>query len=149
MEKLVHILLVEDNKMDVVLTLDAFREAHLANKIHVVNNGEEALQYIFGEGKFSNRKVYTMPNLILLDLKMPGIDGFEVLKRIKNTPEIKRIPVIILTSSKEEGDLSMGYDLGANSYLVKPVSFEGFLEVVRKVTDYWITLNVEPPVNGK
>ncbi|MHB8578554.1 MAG: response regulator [Ignavibacteriaceae bacterium] len=149
MEKLVHILLVEDNKMDIVLTLDAFREAHLSNKIHVVHNGEEALQYILGEGKYFDRKTYPIPNLILLDLKMPGIDGFEVLKRIKNTPEIKRIPVIILTSSKEEGDLSMSYDLGANSYLVKPVSFEGFLEVVRKVTDYWITLNIEPPINGQ
>ncbi len=146
-EKLVHILLVEDNKMDIVLTLDAFREAHLSNEIHVVHNGEEALQYLFGENKFADRKTYPLPNLILLDLKMPGIDGFEVLKRVKNTREIKRIPIIILTSSKEEGDLTMGYDLGANSYLVKPVSFEGFLDVVRKVTDYWITLNIEPPVS--
>jgi CheY-like chemotaxis protein len=146
MEKQVHILLVEDNKMDIALTLDAFREAHLANKIHVAHNGEEALQYIFGEEKYSDRKTYPLPHIILLDLKMPGIDGLEVLKRIKNTETIKRIPVIILTSSKEEGDRAMSYDLGANSYLVKPVSFDGFIDVVRKITDYWITLNVEPPI---
>ncbi len=149
MDKKALILLVEDNKMDVALTLDAFREAHLINKIQVAHNGEEALQYLFGEGEFADRKAYPMPSIVLLDLKMPGIDGFEVLRRIKSTDEIKRIPVIILTSSKEEGDRALGYDYGANSYLVKPVSFEGFLEVVKKVLDYWITLNVEPPINGK
>jgi len=147
MDKLVLILLVEDNKMDIALTLDAFREARLSNQIHVAHNGEEALQYLFGEGIYADRKTYPIPNIILLDLKMPGIGGFEVLKRVKNTPEIKRVPIIILTSSKEEGDLAMSYDLGANSYLVKPISFDGFLEVVKKVTDYWITLNVEPPLN--
>ena len=149
MEKLAQILLVEDNKMDVALTLDAFREAHLANHIHVAHNGEEALEYLFGEGKYADRRTYPLPNIILLDLKMPGIDGHEVFKRVKNTPEIKRIPIIILTSSKEEGDRALSYDQGANSYLVKPISFEGFLVVVRKITDYWITLNVEPPVNEK
>jgi len=148
MEKLANILLVEDNKMDIALTLDAFREARLANKIHVARNGEEALQYLFGEGEFADRIRYPLPNIILLDLKMPGIDGLEVLKRVKSTPEIKRIPIIILTSSKEEGDRAMSYDLGANSYLVKPISFDGFLEVVKKVTDYWIALNIEPPLNG-
>jgi CheY-like chemotaxis protein len=146
MEKIAQILLVEDNKMDIALTLDAFREAHLANKIHVAHNGEEALQYLFGEGKYSDRITYPLPIIILLDLKMPGIGGIEVLKRVKNTPEIKRIPIIILTSSKEEGDRALSYDYGANSYLVKPVSFDGFLEVVKEVTEYWITLNVEPPI---
>jgi len=146
MKKPVDILLVEDNKMDIALTLDAFQEAHLSNKIHVANNGEEAIEYLFGMGKYSDRNIFPLPSIVLLDLKMPGIDGIEVLKRVKSTPEIKRIPVIILTSSKEEGDRAMSYDLGANSYLVKPISFDGFLDVVRKVTDYWITLNVEPPV---
>jgi CheY-like chemotaxis protein len=149
MEKHAQILLVEDNKMDIALTLDAFREARLANKIHVAHNGEEALEYLFAEGNYSDRKIYPLPNIILLDLKMPGIDGLEVLKIVKNTPDIKRIPIIILTSSKEEGDRAMSYDLGANSYLVKPISFDGFLEVVKKVTDYWFTLNVEPPFNNK
>lgn len=149
MEKMVNILLVEDNKMDIALTLDAFREARLANKIHVAHNGEEALEYLFAEGKYIDRKTYPLPSIILLDLKMPGIGGTEVLRRLKNSPEIKRIPVIILTSSKEEGDRALSYDLGANSYLVKPISFDGFLIVVNKVTDYWISLNVEPPINGK
>ncbi|MBC8321876.1 MAG: response regulator [Bacteroidetes bacterium] len=146
MDKLAHILLVEDNKMDVELTLDAFREAKLANKIHVARNGEEALRYLFGDDKYADRKTYPLPHIILLDLKMPGIDGHEVLKRVKSTPDIKRIPVIILTSSKEEGDRAVCYDHGANSYLVKPVSFDGFMEVVGKVTDYWLTLNIDPPV---
>lgn len=148
MEKPVQILLVEDNKMDIALTLDAFRVARLSNNISVCRNGEEAIKYLFGEENYSDRKNFPLPDIILLDLKMPGMDGFQVLKKIKNTDDIKRIPVIILTSSKEEGDLAMSYDLGANSYLVKPVSFEGFLIVVNKITDYWITLNVKPPINS-
>ena len=143
------ILLVEDNIMDVELTLDAFQEARLENKIQVARTGEEALEYLLGEGEFSDRKMHPLPSIILLDLKMPGIDGFGVLKKVKNTDEIKRIPIIILTSSKEEGDRALSYDCGANSYLVKPVSFDGFLDVVKKVTDYWFSLNVEPPVNGQ
>lgn len=139
------ILLVEDNRMDVELTLDAFREARLANAIHVVTSGQEALNYLFGIGKFADRQTYPLPSLVLLDLKMPGIDGFEVLRKLKSEPGLKRLPVIILTSSKEEGDLALGYDLGANSYLVKPVSFEGFLDVVKQVGNYWLTLNAEPP----
>ncbi|MDD3320406.1 MAG: response regulator [Paludibacter sp.] len=149
MEKKALILLVEDNKMDIELTLDAFQEARLLNKIQVAHNGEEALRYLLGEAEFSDRKKYPLPSIILLDLKMPGIDGFEVLKRVKSTDGIKRIPVIILTSSKEEGDRALSYDNGANSYLVKPVSFDGFIEVVKKVTDYWFSLNVEPPFNGQ
>ena len=149
MEKLVNILLVEDNKMDIALTLDAFREAKLSNKIQIAHNGEQALQYLRGEDKYSDRKTFPLPNLILLDLKMPGISGIEVLKIVKKTDNIKRIPIVILTSSREEGDRAMSYDFGANSYLVKPISFEGFLEVVRKVSDYWITLNVEPPLDSK
>jgi CheY-like chemotaxis protein len=142
METPAHILLVEDNHMDIVLTLDAFREARLSNTIQVVNTGEEALDYLFGTNKYNDRSAYPLPNLILLDLKMPGIDGFEVLRRIKNTDKLRRIPVIILTSSKEEGDRALSYDIGTNSYLEKPVSFDGFLEVVRKINDYWFTLNI-------
>jgi len=142
------ILLVEDNRMDIELTLDAFREARLKNTIQVVQNGQEALDYLLGNGKFADRASYPMPNLILLDLKLPGIDGFEVLRKIKSTPLLKRLPVVILTSSKEEGDRALSYDTGANSYLVKPVSFDGFLGVVREVSNYWLTLNVAPPDNG-
>lgn len=146
MEKIAQILLVEDNKMDIALTLDAFHEAEIPGKIQVAHNGEEAIQYFFGKGKFSNRNTFPLPDIVLLDIKMPGIGGLEVLKKIKATPEIKRIPIIVLTSSKEEGDRAMSYDYGANSYLLKPISFDGFLDVVRTITRYWISLNVEPPL---
>ena len=143
-----HILLVEDNRLDIELTLDAFREARLGNTIHVAKNGGEALAYLFGRGEFADRQQYPLPDIVLLDLKMPGIDGFEVLRQIKAAPELKRLPVIILTSSREEGDLALSYDCGANSYLVKPVSFEGFLKVVEQVQSYWLILNVAPPHGG-
>jgi CheY-like chemotaxis protein len=145
MSKSAKILLVEDNPMDVELTLDAFREAKLKNRIDVVNSGEEALDYLFRRKSFADRKMYPQPNLILLDLKMPGIDGFEVLTQIKTNPKLRRIPVVILTSSKEEGDRTSSYDIGANSYLLKPVSFDGFIDVVKKIDDYWISLNVGAP----
>lgn len=147
MKELTQVLLVEDNKMDVALTLDAFRETKTPGKIHVAHNGEEALQYLFGEGKFEDRKTFPLPNIVLLDLKMPGIGGVEVLRRLKEKRETKRIPVIVLTSSREEEDRAMSYDNGANSYLLKPISFEGFLDVVRTITKYWISLNLEPPLN--
>jgi CheY-like chemotaxis protein len=145
MDRPAHILLVEDNRMDVELTLDAFHEAKLANSIHVASNGQEALDYVFGNNQYADRSAFPMPNLILLDLKLPGIDGFEVLRRVKTTPILKRLPVVILTSSKEEGDRALSYDQGANSYLVKPVSFEGFLGIVREIDGYWLSLNVAPP----
>ena len=145
MVKLANILLVEDDRMDVELTLDAFREAQFGNKIQVCRDGGEALDYLFGEGDYTDRQRYPLPDLILLDLKLPGIDGFEVLRRLKEAAILKRLPVIVLTSSKDDGDRAMTYDIGVNSYLVKPVSFEGFLEVVKKVGSYWLTLNVSPP----
>jgi CheY-like chemotaxis protein len=145
MTKLAHLLLVEDNRMDVELTLDAFHEAKLVNTVQVAANGQEALDYLFGRGPFADRKLFPLPSLILLDLKLPGIDGFEVLRQVKSTPILKRVPVVILTSSKEEGDRALSYDQGANSYLVKPVSFDGFLSVVRQIDGYWLALNVAPP----
>lgn len=145
MSRPAHILLVEDNRMDVELTLDAFREARLVNKVQVAASGQAALDYLFGRDPYADRQQFPLPDLILLDLKMPGIDGFEVLRQIKQAPILKRLPVVILTSSKEEGDRALSYDQGANSYLVKPVSFEGFLEVVRHIEDYWLVLNVGPP----
>jgi CheY-like chemotaxis protein len=145
MNELAHILLVEDNRMDAELTLDAFHEAKLVNTIHVASNGEIALDYLFGRGKYADRNTFPMPNLVLLDLKLPGIDGFEVLRQVKTTPILKRLPVVILTSSKEEGDRALSDDHGANSYLVKPVSFEGFLGVVRQIEGYWLSLNIAPP----
>ncbi len=144
-KSVVNILLVEDNRMDVELTLDAFREARLMNTVHVAPNGPAALDYLFGRDQFTDREAYPLPDLILLDLKLPGIDGFEVLRQIKSAPILKRLPVVILTSSKEEGDRALSYDIGANSYLVKPVSFDGFLGVVRQIEGYWLSLNVGPP----
>lgn len=139
------ILLVEDNRMDVELTLDAFREAHFVNSIQVCSDGEEALNYLLGNGHFSDREQYPLPDLILLDLNLPKINGHEVLKEIKARPFLKRIPVVVLTSSKDEADRARSYDSGVNSYLVKPVSFEGFLQVIKEVSEYWLVLNVAPP----
>jgi CheY-like chemotaxis protein len=145
MQKPALILLVDDSDFDVELTLDAFREAGLSNRIEVANDGQQAIDYLLGQDKYSDRASYPLPDLILLDLKMPGIDGFDVLERVKSTPLVKRIPVIILTSSKEQGDRALSYDIGANSYLVKPVSFTGFVGVVKQIEDYWLTLNVGAP----
>jgi len=131
--------------MEVELTLDAFREARLSNTIHVACGGEEALDYLSGRGQYADRGAYPMPQLILLDLKLPRIDGSSVLRKIKGTPGLKRIPVIVLTSSQQEADRALCYELGANSYLVKPVSFEAFLDVIRRIGDYWLRLNVGPP----
>jgi CheY-like chemotaxis protein len=146
MKKPASILLVEDNAMDVELILDAFKEARFDNKIQIAGNGKEALQYMFGEGAYADRQQYPLPDIVLLDLNMPGVDGHEVLKKIKSTEKLKRLPVIILTSSKDEGDRAMSYDNGANSYLVKPVSFDDFLKVVKQVSEYWLTLNIKPPL---
>jgi CheY-like chemotaxis protein len=140
------ILLVEDNPMDVELTLDSFRELGLMNQVRVASNGQEALDYLLGRREYSDRETYPLPGLVLLDLKLPGMDGFEILRQIKSTPILKRLPVVILTSSREEGDRILSYDNGANSYLTKPVSFERFLNVVRQIEEYWLSLNVEPPL---
>jgi len=142
------ILLIEDQRMDIELTLDAFRVSRLANTVQVVTSGEEAIEYIFGKGQYQDRQLFPLPDLVLMDLKMPGMDGFEVLKRLQNVPDIKRIPVVFLTSSKEEGDRALSYDLGANSYLIKPVTFEGLLNVIKKIGNYWVVLNVKLPMNG-
>jgi CheY-like chemotaxis protein len=142
------ILLVDDNANDVELTLDAFGEGQLGNHIDVARSGREALDLLFGRTVGPDGRRAPPPDLILLDLKMPGIDGFEVLRQVKAAPVLRRIPVVILTSSREEGDRAMSYDTGANSYLVKPVSFDGMLAVVKKIEDYWLTINVGPPLPG-
>ncbi len=144
------ILLVDDSRMDVELTLDAFRDGHLENQIDVAMSGQAALDHLAqrcGVGPDGQFRPY--PDLILLDLKMPGMDGFEVLRRVKSDPLLRRIPVVVLTSSREEGDRALSYDTGANSYLVKPVSFDGFLGVVRSIEDYWLSLNVSAPMMAR
>jgi two-component system response regulator len=133
----VDILLVEDNQEDMELTLHALKKENLANHIHVARDGEEALTFLQGDGA-SGR---TLPKVVLLDLKLPKIDGMQVLKQIKSDPRTRSIPVVILTSSKEERDLCNGYQLGANSYIQKPVDFEQFRETVTKAGLYWLLIN--------
>ena len=138
----VRILLVEDTPDDIELTLRAFEKHNLTNKIVVARDGEEALNILFQRDQESVR---WRPDLILLDLKLPKVDGLEVLKRVKGDSRTKVIPVVILTSSKEETDLANSYQLGANSYLRKPVNFEKFVEVVQQLGLYWLLLNEPPP----
>jgi CheY-like chemotaxis protein len=141
---IVEILLVEDNPQDLQMTLRALKKANLANHIHIVRDGEEALQFIFCEGKFAGRKIENAPKVILLDLKLPKVDGKEVLERIKSDPRTKMIPVVVLTSSKEQSDVVESYQLGVNSYIVKPVNFERFAEAVKDLGMYWLLHN-QPP----
>ena len=141
---IVEILLVEDNPEDLELTLRALRMANLGNHISIARDGAEAIEFIFCEGPHSGRKIEDTPKLILLDLKLPKMDGLEVLQRIKGDPRTKKIPVVALTSSKEQSDVINSYNLGVNSYIVKPVNFEGFAEAVQKLGMYWLLLN-QPP----
>ena len=138
------ILLIEDNPQDVEITLRAFQKYNLANKIHVVRDGEEALECLFGTGRYAERSACSNTRLILLDLKLPNVDGIEILKLCKADPRTKNIPVVVLTSSREERDLIDSYNLGVNSYVVKPVDFAQFTESVRQLGLYWIVLNQLP-----
>jgi len=142
------ILLVEDNPDDEALTLRAFRKNNIVNEIVVARDGAEALDYLFSEGGYAGRDVSVMPQIILLDLKLPKIDGLEVLQRIRSDERTRLIPVIILTSSKEEQDLVEGYSLGANSYIRKPVDFAQFTEAIRLLGLYWLVLNEAAPREG-
>ena len=140
----VEILLVEDNPDDEELAVRALKKQHLANRIHVARDGAEALAFILGTGAHSGRDVTDTPRVILLDLKLPKVDGVEVLRRIKADPRTRAIPVVVLTSSREDPDVHTCYELGANSYIVKPVDFEQFIEAVRQLGFYWLLLN-QPP----
>jgi two-component system, response regulator len=144
----IEILLVEDNADDVELTLHALRKENLANSIHVARDGEEALEFLFCNGTHNNRSFENPPRLVLLDLKLPKVDGMEVLKRLKSDPRTRTIPVVILTSSKEERDLIQSYGLGVNSYIQKPVDFTQFRETVKTAGFYWLLIN-EAPVSPK
>jgi CheY-like chemotaxis protein len=147
-ENIVEILIVEDNEQDLALAQRALRKANVTNRIHVARDGEEALEFLFCEGQFAERKVEDGPKVILLDLKLPKIDGLEVLQRIKSDPRTKSIPVVVLTSSKEQNDVVETYNLGVNSYIVKPVNFEQFSETVQKLGLYWLLLNHPPKLEG-
>jgi two-component system, response regulator len=140
----VEILLVEDNPNDVELTLRALKKNNLANRVQVVGDGAEALDFVFARDKYSDRRVENSPRVILLDLKLPKVDGVEVLREIRSNPQTKQIPVVVLTSSSEERDIIETYKLGVNSYILKPVDFEKFIEVVKELGYYWLLLNQLP-----
>jgi two-component system response regulator len=140
----IEILLVEDNPNDVELALHALQKNNLANRIEVVRDGAEALAFIFATDAYAQRDMNNVPRVILLDLKLPKIDGLEVLKRLKSDPRTRMIPVVVLTSSREERDIVESYQLGVNSYITKPVDFEQFTEAVRQLGLYWLLLN-QPP----
>ena len=141
------ILLVEDNPRDEALTLRALKKCNILNEVVVVRDGVEAIDYLFGTGDYAGRDLAVMPQLVLLDLKLPRVNGHQVLKRIREDERTKRLPVVIFTSSAEEEDLIRSYDLGANSYVRKPVDFEHFMEATRQVGLYWLLTNLNAP-NG-
>ncbi len=144
----IEILLVEDNSADVELTLHALRENKLVDNVQVVRDGEEALDFLFCRAEFSHRCFESPPRLVLLDLKLPKVDGLEVLRAMKSDPRTKAIPVVILTSSREERDLINGYQTGVNSYIQKPVDFAKFRETVRQLGLYWLLVNATPPAKA-
>jgi two-component system, response regulator len=140
----VQILIVEDNPNDAELTLRAFRKHNLANEIYVAEDGVEALDFVFCEGKFRSRDPSVPLKVIFLDLKLPKINGLEVLKRIKNDPKTKKLPVVIITSSKEDPDIKAAYELGANAYVVKPVDFNDFMKAMQDTGLFWLLVNEVP-----
>jgi CheY-like chemotaxis protein len=140
------ILLVEDNPDDEALTLRALKKNNISNQVVVARDGAEALDYLFGAGQYSGRDANLTPQVVLLDLKLPKVEGLEVLRRLRANESTKLLPVVILTSSNEEQDRINGYDSGANSYVRKPVDFNQFIEAVRQLGLYWLILNEQPPV---
>ena len=141
----IEILLVEDNEADEELAIHALRTNHLANRIHIAHDGEEALDFLFCRGGHNNRGFDKPPRLVLLDLKLPKIDGLEVLRQLKADARTKAIPIVILTSSREERDMVNGYQLGVNSYIQKPVDFVQFREIIKQLGLYWLVVNQAPP----
>jgi len=149
MPRIKRILLAEDNQNDVELTLAALQECRLSNEVEVVNDGAEALDYIYHRGaKFSDRAA-GLPCVILLDLKMPRVDGLEVLRTLKSDAALRHIPIVMLTSSREERDLVLSYDLGVNAFVVKPVDFDQFVEAIRSLGMFWAIVNESPPTKSR
>lgn len=144
MEHQIEIVLVEDNPNDAEMTLRALQKKHIANRIVHLKDGAQAMDFFFGKGEFEGRDVNAVPKVILLDLKMPKVDGIEVLRNLKSHQATKTIPVVVLTSSKEDPDIKICYELGVNSYIVKPVGFENFLKAISELGFYWLLLNQNP-----
>jgi two-component system response regulator len=145
MTKTPHVLLVEDNRDDIELALHAFEGSKVTPEIIVVRDGEEALEYLFCTGRHADRPSRDLPALVLLDLQLPGIGGLEVLRRLRENPDSKRVPVVILTTSDDQSDIIGGYDRGVNSYIRKPVDFDAFSDMVRQLEHYWLITNLAPP----
>ena len=143
------ILVVEDNSTDVMLIRRAIDKAKLANPVHVVGDGDAAVEYLSGEGTYRDRETFPLPILMLLDLKLPKRSGLEVLEWLRMQETLKRIPVVVLTSSQQDRDVNAAYDIGVNSYLVKPVEFDGLLQMLKTVNLYWLMLNERPRFNGR
>ena len=143
------ILVVEDNSTDVMLIRRAFDKAKFANPIQVVGDGDAAVEYLSGEGGYADREKFPLPILVLLDLKLPRRSGLEVLEWLRAQEKLKRMPVVILTSSQQDRDVNAAYDIGVNSYLVKPVEFDGLLQMLKTVNLYWLMLNERPRFNGR
>lgn len=142
------ILLIEDNQSDIDLTKRAFLKAHIMNELVVAENGEEALDYLFGQGAYAGRDPRLMPALVLVDLKLPGVDGIEVIRQVREHPVTRWQPLVVLSSSGEEADIAECYDSGANSYIRKPVDFLRFVDAIQQVGQYWLTWNEMPPAGG-
>lgn len=151
MEKLlIEILLIEDNEDHAELVINELKGAgKLINNINLVKNGKDALDYLFNKGKYKDFEKYPKPGLIILDLKLPKVDGLEVLKKIKKNPELKVIPVVVLTTSGDEEDVELSYKYGVNSYITKPVKFEKFVKVIQDIRLYWVLTNIGPDVKGQ
>lgn len=142
--KIINILLVEDNPQDIELILRSFKKRNIANPIHVAEDGAQALDFIFCRGEYEQRDKCQLPKVILLDLKLPKINGLEVLKELKSNEHTRHIPVVIVTSSREDPDIKRAYELGANSYIVKPVDFDEFMKVMQSLDYYWLLVNQSP-----
>ncbi|HWD20360.1 MAG TPA: response regulator [Verrucomicrobiae bacterium] len=145
MSEPIEILLVEDNPNDLELALHALEKHNIANKIHIVRDGEEALDFLFCRGAFSARTFDSPPKVVLLDLKLPKVDGMEILRAVKSDPRTKAVPVVVMTSSKQQRDLVESYNCGVNSYIQKPINFTEFQEVIRQLGYYWLAINQPPP----
>ncbi len=148
MSEPIEILLVEDNPNDLELTLHALERHNLANKIHIVRDGEEAMDFLFCRGAFSARTFDAPPKVVLLDLKLPKVDGLEILRAVKADSRTKAVPVVVMTSSKQQRDLVESYQLGVNSYIQKPINFQEFQEVIRQLGYYWLAINQPPPASA-